>query len=64
MIFSDLSDYFETLGLMHCVPELYVDKGAAVSHNFLHLIVQEYMAALYLSLQPVEKQLKHFRDYK
>ena len=64
VIFSDLSDDFETLGLMQCVPELYVDEGAAVSHNFLHLTVQEYLAALHLSQQPVGKQMKHFIDYK
>ena len=63
VIFSDISDDFETLGLMQCVPELYVDEGAAVSHNFLHLTVQEYMAALYLSQLLVEKQMEHFRDY-
>ena len=64
VIFSDLSDDFETLGLMQCAPELYVDEGAAVSHNFLHLTVQEYLAALYLSQQPVEEQMEHFIDYK
>ena len=64
VIFSDLSDDFDTLGLMQCVPELYVDEGAAVSHNFLHLTMQEYTAALYLSQQPVEKQMEHFIDYK
>ena len=61
MIFSDLPEDFETLGLMQCAPELYVDEGAAVSHNFLHLTVQEYLAAFHLSQQPVEKQNKHFR---
>ena len=55
---------FETLGLMQCAPELYADEGAAVSYNFLHLTIQEYLAAFHLSLQPVEKQIKHFREYK
>ena len=45
-------------------PELNVDEGAAVSYNFLHLTVQEYLAAFHLSLQPVEKQIEHFREYK
>ena len=49
---------------MQCAPELYVDEGAVVSYNFLHLTVQEYLAASYLSQQPVEKQIKHFREYK
>ena len=64
VIFSDLPEDFETLGLMQCVPELYADEGAAVSYNFLHLTVQEYLAAFHLSQQPVEKQIEHFREYK
>ena len=64
VIFSDLPEDFETLGLMQCAPELYADEGAAVSYNFLHLTVQEYLAAFHLSQQPVEKQIEHFREYK
>ena len=64
MIFSDLPEDFETLGLMQCAPELYADEGTAVSYNFLHLTVQEYLAAFHLSQQPVEKQIEHFREYK
>ena len=60
VIFSDLPEDFETLGLMQCVPELYADEGAAVSYNFLHLTVQEYLAAFHLSQQPVEKQIEHY----
>ena len=64
VIFSDLPENFETLGLMQCAPELYADEGAAVSYNFLHLTVQEYLAAFHLSRQPVKKQMAHFREYK
>ena len=64
VIFSDLPEDFETLGLMQCVPELYADEGAADSYNFLHLTVQEYLAAFHLSRQPVKKQMEHFRKYK
>ncbi len=56
VIYDDLPEDFETLGLMQCVPELYVDKGAAVSHSFLHLTVHEFMAAFHLSQQPVEAE--------
>ena len=59
----DLSEDFETLGLMQSAMELYVDKGAVVSYNFLHLTVQEYLAAFHLSQQPVEKQIEHFREH-
>ena len=64
MIFCDLPEDFETLGLMQCVPELYVGERAAASYNFLHLTVQEYLAAFHLSQQPVEKQIEHFREYR
>ena len=55
---------FETLGLMQRVRELYVGEATTVSYNFLHLTVQEYLAAFHLSQQPVEEQVKHFREYK
>ena len=64
VIFSDLPEDFETLGLMQCAPELYADEGVAVSYNFLHLTVQEYLAAFHLSQQPVDKQIDHFRKYE
>ena len=55
VIFSDLPDDFDSLDLMQCVPELYVDEGAALSYNFLHLTVQEFLAAFHLSRQSTEK---------
>ena len=64
VIFSALPEDFETLGMMQCAPELYVGEGAAVSYNFLHLTVQEYLAAFHLSQQPVEKQIERFREYE
>ena len=64
VIFSDLPEDFETLGLMQCAPEIYADEATAVSYNFLHLTVQEYLAAFHLSQQPVEKQIEHFKKYK
>ena len=61
VIFTDLPDNFDHLGLMQCVPELYVDEGAAVSYNFLHLTMQEFFAAYHISLQPIEKQIELFQ---
>ena len=55
---------FDMLGLMQRVRELYVGEATAVSYNFLHLTVQEYLAAFHLSQQPVEKQIEHFTKYK
>ena len=34
VIFTDLPDDFNSLDLMQCVPELYVDEGAVPSYNF------------------------------
>ena len=64
LIFYDLPDDFETLGLMQEVHELYVDKGDCVSYNFLHLTIQEYLAAVHLSMQPMDVQIQHFKEKK
>ena len=59
-IFDDLPRDFNTLDLMQSVPELYIDKGTVVSHNFFHLTLQEFLAAVHVSKQPVEEQLQYF----
>ena len=64
LIFYDLPDGFETLGLMQEVHELYLDKGDCVSYNFLHLTIQEYLAAVHLSMQPMDVQIQHFKEKK
>lgn len=51
MIFQ-LPNNFDTLGLMESCPELYPDEGMVVSHNFLHLTIQEFLAAYILSREP------------
>ena len=53
LIFSHLPDNFETLGFMQSVPELHISSGVSVSYNFLHLTIQEFLAAYYLSLQAI-----------
>ena len=52
---------FETLGLMQSVPQLYVIQEEDMSHNFLHLTFQEFLAALHISNMSLEQQLEHFR---
>ena len=61
LIFSDLPRDFETLDFMQATPELYVSEGVHVSHNFLHLTIQEYLAAAYITQLSPEVMLKHFR---
>jgi len=64
LVFSsaDLPDSLETLGFMQSVPELYVNES--FSHNFLHLTIQEYLAAFCITQLSPEEHLKHFEyDY-
>ena len=50
LIFSDIPADQETLGLMQSVPELYESTAtSAVSHNFLHLTLQEFLSAVHIS---------------
>ena len=60
-MFDELPNDFNTLDLMQSVPELYVEQGALVSYNFFHLTLQEYLAAVNISQQPVEKQIAFFQ---
>ena len=32
-----------------------------MSYNFLHLTIQEYLAAVHLSMQPMGVQIQHFK---
>ena len=61
---SNIPDGFQALDLMQEVHELYVDKGDCVSYNFLHLTIQEYLAAVHLSMQRKSVQVKHFQRKK
>ena len=65
LIFSDLPAGLETLGFMQSVSQLYVMHGQRMSYNFLHLTVQEFLAALYIqtTMTPAE-QLEHFKRHK
>jgi len=62
LIFStaDLPGSLETLGFMQSVPELYLNES--FSHNFLHLTVQEYLAAVYITRLSPEEQFEHFKE--
>ena len=51
------------LGLLLIAPSTSV-YGREKSYNFLHLTVQEYCAAFYLSKLPKEDQVEHFKKYQ
>ena len=60
LVFSELPSDFESFGIMQCSSELYVDTGRSFSHNFLHLTIQEFLAAyhLYVSTKEYSEHLK------
>ena len=51
-VFDDLT--CNTLGLMQCVDDNESHKSKSTSYSFLHLTIQEYLAALYWSTLPSE----------
>ena len=61
LIFFDLPENFETLGLLEEVPQFYPTGKGFVSYNFLHLTVQEYLAAFHIMHQGTRKQEKFLR---
>ena len=60
LVFSDLPSDFESFGIMQCSSELYIDTGHSFSYNFLHLTIQEFLAAyhLYVSTKEYSEHLK------
>ena len=64
LIFRDLPSDFDDLGFMDSVTELYVTRGAFLSHNFLHLTFQEFFAAVHISNMSPEEQVEHFKRHK
>ena len=63
LIFQEFPSDFDPLGLMQSCPEVYVDRGACVSYNFLHLTVQEYLAAYHISQQNRDEQVAFMRNH-
>ena len=52
---SEVKKDFNTLGLLQGVER--ADCGWTISYNFLHLSIQEFMAAFYIATLPEDKQL-------
>ena len=53
---------FAPLGLMQEVPQLYTE-GRASSYHFIHLTLQEYLAAVHISQLPAHEQMMLFQEH-
>ena len=62
IIFTSLPPDVNTLGLLQGV-ESFIGREKAVSHNFIHLSIQELLAAWYIATQlPVSEHTSKFND--
>ena len=62
VIFKALPEGCSALGFMNTCSELYGRK-TIVTHNFLHLTIQEYLGAFYISQLPAGEQRKLFVEH-
>ena len=53
---------FAPLGLIQEVPQLYTE-GRASSYHFIHLTLQEYLAAVHISQLPAHEQARLFQEH-
>lgn len=63
LTFSDLIPSFQHLGFMNKATSLYIDEGTEVSFHFLHLTLQEYLAAHHISRMTKNEQQQLYRKY-
>lgn len=61
---DEMPNDLDSLGLMESSLKLYVDSGAKKSFNFLHLTIQEFLAAYHILGFSLDEQVKHFTKYK
>ncbi len=57
----DIPTDVSALGLLQAVPSI-VSHKVSVYYNFLHLLIQELLAAYYISFLSGHEQLSHFED--
>ena len=64
LVFSaaHLPTVFAPLGLMQEVPQLYTE-GRASSYHFIHLTLQEYLAAVHISQLSAHEQTRLFQEH-
>ena len=63
VIFKELPEGCSALGLMNTCSELYGWREN-VTYNFLHLTLQEYLGAFYISQLPASEQRKLFVEHR
>ena len=62
--FETFGSNFETLGIMQKEIQPYPGKGDVVVYYFLHLTIQEFLAAYHVSRLPRKEIKEHFHRYK
>ena len=63
LIFTDIPKDFDGLGFMDSVFEFFVTRKTVASHNFLHLTLQEFLAAVHISTMDAKQRLEHFKKH-
>ena len=63
VIFKELPEGCSALGLLNTCSELY-GRRENVTYNFLHLTLQEYLGAFYISQLPASEQRKLFQEHR
>ena len=62
IVFTSLPPDINTLSLLQGV-ESYIGRESAISHNFIHLSIQELLAAWYIATQlPASEQVSEFKE--
>ena len=63
VIFKELPEGCSALGLLNTCSELY-EQRVKVTYNFLHLALQEYLGAFYISQLSASEQSKIFMEHR
>ena len=63
LTWNDLPSSFDHFGFMNMMSSLHVEGGPEVTFNFLHLTLQEFLAAYHISLLAGEEQKQLFGHY-
>ena len=63
LIFIHLPKDFDGLGFIDSVFEFFVTQKSTASHNFLHLTLQEFLAAVHISTMDANQRLDHFKRH-